>query len=116
MIASRRSFLKRASSSAAGLAASGSLPFNLATMASVATAAPVSDYKALVCVFLFGGNDGNNTVIPYLVGDHATYATGRGALAIPRDQLTASRIVPTNTGGREFALHPAMTRLATLFG
>ena len=37
-------------------------------------------------------------------------------LAIPRDQLAATRLAPTNTGGREFALHPAMTRLASLFG
>jgi uncharacterized protein (DUF1501 family) len=115
---SRRSFLKRASASALGLATARSLPFSLATMTAAATAnaAAVSDYKALVCVFLFGGNDGNNTVIPYGTSDHATYATGRGALAIARDQLAATRIVPANTGGREFALHPAMTRLAGLFG
>jgi uncharacterized protein (DUF1501 family) len=69
-----------------------------------------------VCVFLFGGNDGNNTVIPYGVTDHAAYAAGRGVLAIPRDQLAATRLAPANTGGREFALHPAMTRLAALFG
>ena len=118
MIKTRRSFLKRASATALGLAASGGIPFNLATMAAAATrqTLPVADYKALVCVFLFGGNDGNNMVIPYGVADHATYAKGRGALAIPLDQLAATRLAPNNTGGREFALHPAMTRLATLFG
>jgi uncharacterized protein (DUF1501 family) len=118
MIETRRSFLKRASATAISLAAARNLPFGLATMAAAASvsAATVSDYKALVCVFLFGGNDGNNTVIPYGSGDHATYASGRGSLAIARDALTATRIVPANTGGREFALHPSMSRLATLFG
>lgn len=118
MIKTRRSFLRRASAAALGLAASGGIPFNLATMAAAATrkTSLVSDYKAVVCVFLFGGNDGNNMVIPYGVADHATYASGRGALTIPRDQLGATRLAPTNTGGREFALHPSMTRLATLFG
>jgi len=117
MLDNRRSFLKRAGATALGLAASGGVPFNLATMATAATrnSLVVADYKALVCVFLFGGNDGNNLVIPYGVADHATYARGRGALAIPRDQLAATRLAPTNTGGREFALHPSMTRLATLF-
>lgn len=117
-ILTRRSFLRRASASALGLAASGGLPFNLATMALAATrAAPVvTDYKALVCVFLFGGNDGNNMVIPYGTADHATYASGRGVLAIPQAQLATTRILPSNTGGREFALNPAMTQLAALFG
>ena len=117
MTETRRSFLRRTGASALSLATARSLPFSLATMAAAATAnaAAVSDYKALVCVFLFGGNDGNNTVIPYGTGDHATYAAGRGALAIPLDQLGGTRILPANTGGREFALHPAMTRLATLF-
>jgi len=118
MIVTRRSFMKRAAAMAAGLAASGDVPFNLAAMAAASTlrASPVSDYKALVCVFLFGGNDGNNTVIPYGASDHAVYASGRGSLAIGRDELAATRIAPTNTGGREFALHPSMTRLATVFG
>jgi uncharacterized protein (DUF1501 family) len=118
MIRTRRSFLQRSSAAALGLAASGGIPFSLATMAAAATrnVAVVSDYKALVCVFLFGGNDGNNLVIPYGVADHATYASGRGVLAIPRADLTATLIRPSNTGGREFSLHPSMTQLATLFG
>ena len=117
-ILTRRSFLRRAGASALGLAASGGIPFNLATMAvSAATAAPtVTDYKALVCVFLFGGNDGNNMVIPYGSADHATYAAGRGVLAIARDDLAATRVLPSNTAGREFALHPSMTEQAALFG
>src|SRR4030095_10764223 len=41
--------------------------------------AQVSDYRALVCVFLYGGNDGNNTVVPY--DDYASYAAGRGGAA-----------------------------------
>jgi uncharacterized protein (DUF1501 family) len=76
------------------------------------TAAP-ADYKALVAVFMFGGNDGNNLLIPLDAAGFADYTSGRGALALPRAQLTA--LSPTNTGGRQFALHPSMGALSQLF-
>ena len=44
-------------------------------------------YKALVCVFLFGGNDANNTLIPFDTAGYANYSTIRGPLAIPQSQL-----------------------------
>src|SRR5258708_23394981 len=53
----------------------------------LASAAPVQDYKALVCVFLFGGNDGHNTVVPLANAQYSAYTTARGALALPPNQL-----------------------------
>jgi uncharacterized protein (DUF1501 family) len=65
-----------------------------------------SDYKALVCVFLFGGNDANNIVIPYT--DYAQYDAIRGQgvnLAIAQPNLL--QISPPSHG-RDFGLHPAL--------
>jgi uncharacterized protein (DUF1501 family) len=72
-----------------------------------------ADYKALVAVFMFGGNDGNNTLIPLDAAGFGDYTSGRGALAIAREQLVA--INPNNTSGRPFALHGSMGALAELF-
>jgi uncharacterized protein (DUF1501 family) len=68
------------------------------------------DYKALVCIFLFGGNDGNNTVIPYdNYNDPGGYADTRNAstLGIPYANL-ANSIIPTSIGN--YALHPSLQR------
>ncbi len=71
------------------------------------------DYKALVCLFLAGGNDANNLIIPYDPAGYATYAQGRGALALPRENLLA--LTRRQSDGRDFALHPAMPELRDLF-
>lgn len=69
-------------------------------------AAADGDYKALVCLFLQGGNDANNLVIPYDNAGYAAYQTNRGALALPRDKVLP--ITPRTTDGRSWALHPAL--------
>ena len=70
-------------------------------------AALPSDYKALVCLFLAGGNDANNLIVPFDAG-YAAYnsAAGRGALALPRTQLAS--IEPKTTDGRGWALHSSL--------
>lgn len=81
-----------------------------------ADASPVigrSDYRALVCLFLAGGNDANNVLIPTDATTYQAYATGRGALALPRDRLLG--LSPRSTDGRTFGLHPAMPELRDLF-
>ena len=55
----------------------------------VAGAAPAQDYKALVCVFLFGGNDGHNTVVPLSNSQYSAYQVARGYLALPPSQLVS---------------------------
>ena len=75
-------------------------------------AGPFTDYRALVCVFLFGGNDAHNMIVP-LDGRYATYAANRGPLALPQADLTANSITDPVQGS--FGLHPRMTRTRTLF-
>jgi uncharacterized protein (DUF1501 family) len=113
--ASRREFLKRgAAASIVGGAAPWAL--NLAAIGEAA-AQSATDYKALVCVFLFGGNDHDNTLVPYDAATHADYATRRGQLATARDALAGTVLAPTTAlaNGRQFALAPQLLPLKTLF-
>src|SRR4051812_31157228 len=57
-----------------------------------------TDFKALVCLFLAGGNDANNLVVPTDAATYAAYATGRGVLALPQASLLP--IVPKTSDGR----------------
>ena len=90
--ASRRSFLQRASAlSVMGSAAPWAL--SLSAMADAA-AAGASDYKALVCVFLYGGNDYANTVVPYDQASYDAQYALRGNLRIDRNALTPNLLNP----------------------
>jgi uncharacterized protein (DUF1501 family) len=75
--------------------------------------APQSDYKALVCLFLAGGNDANNLVVPTDTTNYGLYAQGRGVLSIPRTSLLS--IEPRTSDGRTWGMHPALTEMRTLF-
>ena len=119
----RRAFLRR--STQLGLAGTA-LPFalNLAAMGEAA-AFTATDYKALVCVFLYGGNDYANTVVTYDDDSYNRYSTIRGGgsgqtaggIALAKADLTPTLLTPTTAlpGNRQYALHPAMTGLAGLF-
>ncbi len=65
-----------------------------------------TDYRALVCIFLFGGNDSGNVVIPY--DDYATYAAARQASGIAIPQASLLQISPASVSSR-FGLHPSLT-------
>ena len=119
MDASRRAFLQRASKlSMAGAAAPWAL--SLAAMAE-ASAATATGYKALVCVFLYGGNDYANTLVPYDPDSFAKYQQLRPALAYARDALAATALTPLGTpadsGGyaHQYALAPDLAPLMPLF-
>jgi len=75
-----------------------------------ASAQALTDYKALVCVFLFGGNDSNNMVIPY--DDYGSYAAVRTNVNIPQAQLL--QISPPRAGAT-FGLHPNFAAVKELF-
>ena len=107
---SRRLFLK--SAAAAGVAGAAFNPW-LQLNALADASSGTGGYKALVCVFLHGGNDGNNLLLPYEPDEHALYSQARGILGLARDRVLP--IAPTNTQGRRFALHPSFTRLQGLF-
>ena len=117
--ASRRAFLKQASRlSIAGVAAPWAI--NLAAMAE-ASAANATDYKALVCVFLYGGNDYANTVVPYDAPSHALYQQFRPSFAYARERLIATALAPAgapldSTGAaHQYALAPELSKLMPLF-
>ena len=73
-----------------------------------------SDYRALVCVFLAGGNDGNNLVVPTDTARYNAYSSVRSAsgLAVARDSLLP--ITPSGGAGT-FGLHPSLAALHTLW-
>ncbi|MEH3045983.1 DUF1501 domain-containing protein [Sphingomonas adhaesiva] len=109
---SRRAFLRRAA--LLGLAGTAA-PF-AGTLGAIgeAAAATGSGYKALVCVFLNGGCDYANTLVPYDQSSYEAYAKVRGAIALGRDTLS-----PLSTdglsGGRQYAMAPALAPLAELY-
>lgn len=105
MTNSRRNFLKYASLLAAGKA----MGFDPLSTMRVLAQSPSSSYKALVCVFLYGGNDGNNMVVPYDATGYASYAAARGAIALSQSSLLP--LTPTPN----FALHPSMPELQSLY-
>jgi uncharacterized protein (DUF1501 family) len=71
------------------------------------------DYKALVCVFLFGGNDSFNMLVPRSNAEYNVYAASRQNLAIAQTDLLP--ITPLNPDGSDYGLHPTMTGLQALF-
>ncbi|HTB87217.1 MAG TPA: DUF1501 domain-containing protein [Steroidobacteraceae bacterium] len=101
----RRTFLAHAGA-LAGSAALGQLGLL------AANAAPANDYKALVCVFLYGGNDANNMIVPLDTAGYANYATTRSYLAIPQAQLLPLQV---STGAPLYGLHPALPGLQALW-
>ncbi|WP_375393146.1 DUF1501 domain-containing protein [uncultured Sphingomonas sp.] len=111
---SRRAFLKRAGVlGVAGVAT----PF-VTSLGAIgeAAAATASDYKALVCVFLYGGNDYANTLPPYDQASYNQYQAARSNIALSRDALTATVLNPTNSlGGRQYALAPGLASLLPVF-
>ncbi|AZN36662.1 DUF1501 domain-containing protein [Iodobacter ciconiae] len=109
---SRREFLRRAGILAA-TGAAAPMAFNLSLMGEAAAAAMPGDYKALVCVFLSGGNDHQNTLIPYDLANYNAYAAIRQSLAIPRAQLSA--LPNALSDGRQMALAPQLSGLSSLY-
>jgi uncharacterized protein (DUF1501 family) len=113
--ASRRAFLQRASAlSLAGAATPWAL--NLAAIGEAA-AATAADYKALVCVFLYGGNDYGNTLIPYDSPRYTLYQGMRPTVAYARSALTATVLNPTVAlpGALQYALAPELAQLLPIF-
>ncbi len=123
-VISRRALLRRGSGAALGAGMGAGMGAGLGGLftphtAHAAHTPGLHGHRALVCVFLRGGNDSGNTVIPYSGSpngqDHAHYAKARTHLALPQHQLQRTRITPANTGGRVFALHPALRGVAKRF-
>ena len=105
---SRRDFLKY-SGGCSALASTSAMSqlISLAMTQQVAAAVPQDEYKAIICLFLSGGNDSYNMLMPYEVSEHADYAAVRTAVAISRNQLTNTAITDPNSG-KQYAFHPNM--------
>ncbi len=113
----RRQFLRTASmASMAGIYASPFL-IELNSLAAMAQSASGSDYRALVCVYLQGGNDGHGTVIATDPSSFAAFTSARSGapgLAYPLNELLPITL-KTPQSGRTFALNPALGGVQTLF-
>lgn len=97
----RRRFLQLGAFSALG-----------AGMGTLMKSAVAADYRAAVCVFLSGGCDSNNLIVPNDNTGYAEYSASRPSLAIPRANL-----LPVNAlSGRAYGLHPQLGALQQLFG
>jgi uncharacterized protein (DUF1501 family) len=114
---SRRKFFGQASCAAIGASTLYSSLVNLKAFSAAAMANSSiladPDFKALVCVFLSGGNDSFNMLMPRSASEYNEYAATRSNLAIPLNDMLP--IFPDAAGGRLFGLHPNMMRSQQLF-
>ncbi len=112
---SRRQFLYGLGTGCAALTQSAALStlLNLSLTRSAAAAIDVSGYKALVCIFLFGGIDTYNVLVPGEPDEYADYVTARSTLALPEAGLHS--INNPLEGGRVFNLHPGLGDLVDLY-
>src|ERR1700722_3797665 len=112
---SRRQFIRRAACAGVGTLAMTSAISQLRFMnAAVAQTNPGS-YKALVCIFLQGGNDSNNLIIPTIQSQYNNYAAIRTpVLAIPQSAILG--VTSLNPDGNTYGLHPSCPELQTMFG
>jgi uncharacterized protein (DUF1501 family) len=116
----RRSFIRRALCAAVGTAALSNTIRDLRFInAAMAQSSAISDYKALICIFLNGGNDANNLIIPTNPEEYGNYAAIRTpVLAIPNADGSAAAALAVNSlnnDGHTYGFHPACPELQTLF-
>ena len=107
----RRQFIRQCACAALGTTSIASTVWNLRAVRAAAAnsmdMAAAGNFKALVCLFLYGGNDANNLIIPRDTTDYNAYAAARQGLAIPQASLLP--ITPaTYSDGRTFGLHPSL--------
>jgi uncharacterized protein (DUF1501 family) len=117
LLRSRRSFFRTIGGAALGSAAISTTLrdfrlINSALAQGTGVGGSFNDYKALVCIFLNGGNDANNLIVP-MGAEHAKYAAIRGNLTIPESMLLP--ITPQNNDGNQYGFHPACSQLKDLF-
>lgn len=112
-VPARRHFLTLSARLAAlGLTGLGLAPMRSMFTASTSAATLFNDYKALICVYLFGGNDSNNLIVPVDAPRYVAYQSLRGNLA-----LTGSKLLPpiADTSGNAYALHYGLPEMNQLY-
>ena len=114
----RRKFLRAAAAGGTAYALAHTPGVSFAQMAG---GGALPGYKALVCIFLFGGNDSWNALVPHSQAEYDVYAATRGGsqstggLAVDRSALLPLNLATADPRGWQYGLHPAMTGLASLF-
>jgi uncharacterized protein (DUF1501 family) len=116
----RRDFIRQASCAAVGTWAIKSTIRDLRLInAALAQSGSFTDYKALVCLFLAGGNDANNWIVPRDTPTYTEYSALRGILSLPQASLLplySTGTTPyTDADGHNYGFHPACPELQTLF-
>src|ERR1700722_8828341 len=108
LIRSRREFLRDAIRSVSAAGALGAL----SKFGEMNAMAAGSGYQALVCIYLSGGNDGHNTVIPITTAQQnfSLYQTARGALG-----LSQASLLPIDNGNDVYGLHPQLPEIQGLY-
>jgi uncharacterized protein (DUF1501 family) len=111
----RRQFIRRAACAAVGTAAMTSTIRDLRFMNAAVAQSKITGYKAIVCIFLAGGNDSNNMIVPTLSSEYANYASIRtSVLALPQNSILP--VTSLDGDGHTYGLHPGCPELQTLFG
>src|ERR1700691_269639 len=108
---SRRDFVRMGCCTAASFSLSAAL--GRLNLIHAYAAGAATDYRALVCIFLFGGNDSNNMIVPNDTAGYANYAAIRANLALPQSTLLP---IVAKTGKVPYGLHPQLPGLQGLFG
>lgn len=118
MHVNRREFLRRSICAALGGASLHGALGNLQLISAAAAAHryAFADYKALVCVYLYGGNDSFNTIVPCDPPNYAIYQGTRQALALAQGDVQANVLNPLADGlpggGATYGMHPSMGQIA----
>lgn len=109
----RRLFLKLSARLAAlGLTSLGVGPSRSLFSTSLQASTAVTDYKALVCIYLFGGSDMNNAVVPLDSARYTAYQSLRGSLALSPSRLLSPI---ADTANQPYGLHSSLAALHTLY-
>jgi uncharacterized protein (DUF1501 family) len=118
-IITRRSFLRKAAYTTLGATAMSNTIRDLRLISKAVAQTGLTDYKALVCVFLGGGNDANNWIIPTDTPTFDAYTNIRGNLAMPQPNILPLYVTGTtpyvDAAGHTYGFHPACPELQALF-
>ena len=112
----RRQFLGQASCAALSSVSMLNMLLNLKLANQAAAQGSFTDRKTLVCLFLHGGNDSYNMLIPRDAARHATYSVSRGNLALSQAAIAPSALNQDAGGdGQLYSLHPSCVGMRELF-
>src|ERR1700721_235 len=105
---SRRDFVRGSCCTAASFALTAAI--GRLNLIQALAAGPVTGYQALVCIFLFGGNDSNKFIVPNDNAGYQNYSKLRANLALPQSSLLPVVAKTSQASGQTlYGLHPNLT-------